>query len=241
MKMISKRAQGLAATTITDNVQTLKNELNRLTPILQGLPNQLDAVNQLVKNIEKQVVSLEQQRVMVQKQQQQMQQTTQVGQKADDMQQPPTANAPQPTRRRVQRRTQLPMWIQKLWAKMMPDQPYDYESEGNSVAGVRGATESDSKKVPKDKLPGGEADNVPEEELNKKQLGMGEEVELEHTDDREIAREIARDHLSEELKDGKEKEDQEYYTKLKKVHDDSCKDVAPAFWRRNLDYGDSNG
>lgn len=55
--------------------------------------------------------------------------------------------------------------------------------------------------------------------------------------DAEKSREIARDHLVEELKNGKEKEDQEYYTKLKKVHENKCSDSVPAFWRRNLDYG----
>ena len=38
------------------------------------------------------------------------------------------------------------------------------------------------------------------------QLQVGIEEELEHTDNREVAEEIARDHL---------KEDPEYYTKLK--------------------------
>ena len=43
-----------------------------------------------------------------------------------------------------------------------------------------------------DKLKGGEADNIPEDRVNKKQLDMGQKVEMEHTDDPEIAREIAR-------------------------------------------------
>jgi len=90
---------------------------------------------------------------------------------------------------------------------------------------------------PKNQLTGGVGDDIYEKDLNKKQLDMGEEVELEHTNDREIAREIARDHLSEELNEGKDKKDQEYYTKLKKMHNDSCEDTVPAFWRRNLDYG----
>jgi hypothetical protein len=77
----------------------------------------------------------------------------------------------------------------------------------------------------KDKLKGGEADNIPEDKVNKKQLDMGQKVEMEHTDDPEIAREIARDHLAEELKEGKDKEDQEYYTNLRKMHKDSIHDL----------------
>lgn len=76
-----------------------------------------------------------------------------------------------------------------------------------------------------DRLKGGEADNVSEDKVNKKQLDMGQKVEMEHTDDPEIAREIARDHLAEELKEGKEKEDHEYYTNLRKMHKDSVYDL----------------
>jgi len=76
-----------------------------------------------------------------------------------------------------------------------------------------------------DKLKGGEADNVPEDKVNKTQLDKGQKVEMEHTDNPEIAREIARDHLAEELKDGKEKEDQTYYTDLAKMHKDSVYDL----------------
>ena len=44
--------------------------------------------------------------------------------------------------------------------------------------------------------------------VDPKQLGMGIKVELEHTDSREAAKQIALDHLA---------EDPEYYTKLKKI------------------------
>jgi len=111
--------------------------------------------------------------------------------------------------------------------------------ESTTDATRREEKTKNEKKGIEDMLPGGEADNVPEDKVNKKQLDMGQKVEMEHTDDPDIAREIARDHLSEELKDGKEKEDQEYYTNLKKIHEDKCSDVVPGFWRQNLDYGDS--
>ena len=88
-----------------------------------------------------------------------------------------------------------------------------------------------------DVLAGGVADEIPEKALNEKQLEMGEKVEMEHTNDKDLAREIAKDHLGEELLEGKGKDEQEYYTKLKKVHEDKCKDL-PAFWRKNLDYGE---
>jgi hypothetical protein len=48
----------------------------------------------------------------------------------------------------------------------------------------------------------------PNEEVDAEQLNIGIEVEKEHTDDEELAEEIARDHLA---------EDPHYYTKLKKA------------------------
>lgn len=90
-----------------------------------------------------------------------------------------------------------------------------------------------------DQLSGGVGDDVSEDEVNKEQLDMGQKVEREHTDNKDLAREIARDHLAEELNDGKDKEDQDYYTRLKTIHDDKCQDAndVPDFWRNNLDYG----
>jgi len=45
------------------------------------------------------------------------------------------------------------------------------------------------------------------------QEDMGIKVEMEHTDDRDVAREIAMDHLS---------EDANYYTKLAKMESGKC-------------------
>lgn len=75
-----------------------------------------------------------------------------------------------------------------------------------------------SKRAEKDKgkIDGGVAEDVNYDELNKKQLEKGIEVEYEHTDDKDIAKEIAADHLAEQLEGGKEKEDQDYYDLLKK-------------------------
>lgn len=61
----------------------------------------------------------------------------------------------------------------------------------------------------KDKIPGGLADQeTDEDKFNPSQLQMGIEAEMEHTDDKDIAKEIAMDHLM---------EDPRYYTKLKKI------------------------
>jgi len=60
----------------------------------------------------------------------------------------------------------------------------------------------------KDRLKGGLADKSKPSDFNRKQLSKGIKVELEHTNDKKIAREIAMDHL---------KEDSKYYTKLAKM------------------------
>jgi hypothetical protein len=59
-----------------------------------------------------------------------------------------------------------------------------------------------------DKLPGGKGDSVDVEKLDQKELEIGIKHELEHTGDREIAREIAIDHLA---------EDPHYYSNLEKA------------------------
>ena len=68
------------------------------------------------------------------------------------------------------------------------------------------------RKVWKDKLPGGEADKKSPADFDKKQLAIGIKSEMEHTNDKHIAAEIAMDHLS---------EDPEYYAKLKKMENES--------------------
>ena len=59
-----------------------------------------------------------------------------------------------------------------------------------------------------EKIPGGLSDGEHPEKYNKKQLEKGTKVEMEHTSDKEVAREIAMDHLE---------EDPSYYTKLEKM------------------------
>ena len=53
--------------------------------------------------------------------------------------------------------------------------------------------------------------NIPDEEFDPTQLAMGIEVEYEHTDDPDLAKEIAKDHLA-ECKD--------YYTRLKEMENE---------------------
>ena len=61
----------------------------------------------------------------------------------------------------------------------------------------------------RDRLPGGLADKSKPGDFDQDQLRMGISVEMEHTNDRKVAKEIAMDHL---------KEDPRYYSKLKRVH-----------------------
>jgi shikimate kinase len=58
----------------------------------------------------------------------------------------------------------------------------------------------------KDLLPGGKADNVPDQEFSPKELAIGAADEHEHTNNDQVAREIAKDHLQ---------EDPQYYEKEK--------------------------
>jgi len=60
-----------------------------------------------------------------------------------------------------------------------------------------------------DQLPGGRGDGRPDEDFDPAQLHRGIVVELEHTYDRAIAKEIAKDHLT---------EDPDYYRKLHTLH-----------------------
>jgi hypothetical protein len=59
-------------------------------------------------------------------------------------------------------------------------------------------------------VPGGIADHKKPSDFNKKQLDRGVEVEMEHTDDRDLSRDITMDHLE---------EFPTYYTELDKMED----------------------
>ena len=60
----------------------------------------------------------------------------------------------------------------------------------------------------KDLIPGGLADNKPDKMFSKEQLNKGIKVEREHTSNKELAKEIAKDHLM---------EDSKYYDKLETI------------------------
>ncbi len=62
-----------------------------------------------------------------------------------------------------------------------------------------------------EKLEGGEGDNRPDSDFDPEQLKAGINVELEHTTDRAVAKEVAKDHLTESA---------DYYKKLKVMESD---------------------
>ncbi len=57
-------------------------------------------------------------------------------------------------------------------------------------------------------IKGGLSEGIPRSKFNKVQLRKGTKVEMEHTSNKKIAEEIARDHLT---------EDKNYYKKLAKM------------------------
>ena len=70
---------------------------------------------------------------------------------------------------------------------------------------------SELSKIAKDLIPGGLGDKKTDRDFNPEQLRKGIKVEYEHTKSRQIATEIARDHLS---------EDPRYYDKLELIEKD---------------------
>lgn len=65
-----------------------------------------------------------------------------------------------------------------------------------------------------DLIKGGKGDKYTPRNVDSNQLTMGIKVEMEHTNNKQLAQEIALDHLA---------EDPMYYTKLKKVHKENLK------------------
>ena len=79
----------------------------------------------------------------------------------------------------------------------------------------------------KDKITGGRADKMQPEDFCPEKLKAGTDHEMEHTNDRSKAREIAMDHLA---------EDENYYEKLKDMEKQDRIDME-ADGKRELDYG----
>ncbi|MFX1478316.1 MAG: DUF5661 family protein [Promethearchaeota archaeon] len=67
----------------------------------------------------------------------------------------------------------------------------------------------------KEILKGGHADKLPDSDFDKEELAKGTRIEMEHTNDAKIAKEIAKDHLS---------ESPEYYKELEKMEEKLEKD-----------------
>lgn len=65
----------------------------------------------------------------------------------------------------------------------------------------------------KDLLPGGAADGMPDKRFNKRELRKGMKQEMDHTQSKTIAKEIAKDHLV--------AEDPKYYSNCEKMHKES--------------------
>jgi hypothetical protein len=81
-------------------------------------------------------------------------------------------------------------------------------NEVAKVDGTRGELKAAASAEIKDLLPGGEADHVPDSAFNPEALSEGKTHEREHTNDGQVAEEIAKDHLS---------EDPAYYKKIEQV------------------------
>lgn len=79
----------------------------------------------------------------------------------------------------------------------------------------------------KDKIPGGLSDKKKPSDFDKKKLKVGIKIEMEHTNDRAIATEIAMDHLTEDLN---------YYDKLKTIEKQDRIEIT-ADGKQELDVG----
>lgn len=107
-----------------------------------------------------------------------------------------------------------------LEEEMEPEQPME-ESEETGPGGHipdgtgphgggygPGEGRADGSGMGEETIPGGMAEGKDESQFDQEALQQGIEIEMEHTDDENIAREIAMDHLT---------EDPEYYTKLSEM------------------------
>lgn len=99
--------------------------------------------------------------------------------------------------------------MDKLKAKFMkPEKSFDPEKPYEEITPEIEDEWFTEEGWEEDVIPGGLADDVPASKFDPKLLSEGIKVEMEHTSDPDIAREIAKDHLMEDL---------QYYRKLRKV------------------------
>jgi hypothetical protein len=94
-----------------------------------------------------------------------------------------------------------------------------------SIEPVEKSMADDMRKAKKkgDAIPGGLADDRPDSDFDPKALAEGIRVEMEHTTSRRIAKEIAKDHLT---------EDPRYYKKLKKIEKSDRASMATDGWEQ---------
>ena len=85
---------------------------------------------------------------------------------------------------------------------------YETSAEASNEHSFRNTSSRGELKAASDLLPGGAADNMPDSEFSKKDLITGVKDEREHTNNDQIAKEIAKDHLQ---------EDPAYYKKEKLI------------------------
>lgn len=91
------------------------------------------------------------------------------------------------------------------WKKQLREEPQFFFSASRDEDLRKGLM---LKSVPRDRIPGGLSDTKRPEDFDEEAVAEGARVEMEHTNDPAIAREIARDHLT---------ENPAYYRKLKQV------------------------
>jgi 2'-5' RNA ligase len=87
--------------------------------------------------------------------------------------------------------------------------------------GVTQADQPGRPKLAEDKMPGGKGDKLKSADVSAVELKTGIKHELEHTKDKEIAKEIALDHLA---------EDPKYYSKLEKAFHEALEFVQEGEW-----------
>lgn len=113
--------------------------------------------------------------------------------------------------------------IPKTW-KEYEEQVQKLEEEGMSTSDAQGVVDALliengysplTLKKAKELIPDGNAADQPDSDFDPKQLAMGVKVELEHTKNKALAKEIAKDHLA-EIPD--------YYTKLIKMEREASHD-----------------
>ncbi|MFA5048463.1 MAG: hypothetical protein WC516_05580 [Patescibacteria group bacterium] len=103
-------------------------------------------------------------------------------------------------------------------------QKNDLEAVEAKVTELRQRIGLDKVATTKEKICGGLGDNQPDEKFDSEQLNKGIKIEMEHTNDPQIAKEIVKDHLQ-ETKDFKDQKGAKYYDKLEKLEDASKEEL----------------